>query len=102
MSTGFLLVLLYMLFGTLSDRAASLPREAASKFGTLRLLIVVIWLVYPVWWLLGTEGLGVVPLYVETLGFAVLDVTAKVGFGFILLSSRKVLESATAPDSEAA
>ena len=101
-STGFLLVLLYMLFGTLSDRAASLPREAASKFGTLRLLIVVIWLVYPVWWLLGTEGLGVVPLYVETLGFAVLDVTAKVGFGFILLSSRKVLESATAPDSEAA
>jgi bacteriorhodopsin len=101
-STGFLLVLLYMLFGTLGDRAASLPAEAASKFSTLRLLIVVIWLVYPVWWLLGTEGLGIVPLYFETLGFAVLDLTAKVGFGFILLSSRKVLESATASESAAA
>jgi bacteriorhodopsin len=101
-STGFLLVLLYMLFGTLGDRASSLPADAASKFSTLRLLIVVIWLVYPVWWLLGTEGLGVVTLYVETLGFAVLDLTAKVGFGFVLLSSHKLLESATDNDASSA
>jgi len=93
-STGFLLVLLYMLFGTLGQRAASLPDAAASKFRTLRLLIVVIWLVYPVWWLVGTEGFGLVNLYLETLGFAVLDLTAKVGFGFILLSSRDILEMA--------
>ncbi|MFW6384116.1 MAG: bacteriorhodopsin [Halodesulfurarchaeum sp.] len=101
-STGFLLVLLYMLFGTLGDRAASLPEGAASKFKTLRLLIVVIWLVYPIWWVLGTEGLSLVPLYYETLGFAILDLTAKVGFGFILLSSHQLLESAGSNDAVAA
>ncbi|WP_255151300.1 bacteriorhodopsin [Halorarius halobius] len=93
-STGFLLVLLYFLFGTLSEKAGRLDDSAASKFTTLRNLIVVVWLVYPVWWLLGTEGLGLISLYIETLGFAVLDVVAKVGFGFILLSSREVLDAA--------
>jgi bacteriorhodopsin len=93
-STGFLLVLLYMLYGTLSDKAAQLPDEATSKFTTLRNLIVLVWLVYPVWWILGTEGLNLVPLGVETAGFMVLDLVAKVGFGIILLSSRSVLDAA--------
>jgi len=93
-STGFLLVLLYMLFGTLGKRVAELPSSVRSKFSTLRLLIVVLWLIYPVWWLVGTEGIGLVDLYIETLGFAILDLAAKVGFGFILLSSREVLDMA--------
>jgi bacteriorhodopsin len=93
-STGFLLVLLYMLFGSLGRKAAELPDSAESKFRTLRTLIVVVWLVYPVWWLVGTEGLAMVDLYIETLGFAILDLTAKVGFGLILLSSREVLDAA--------
>jgi bacteriorhodopsin len=93
-STGFLLVLLYLLFGTLTERANRLPNEARSTFSTLRNLIVVIWLVYPVWWLLGTEGLGIIRLYPETAGFMVLDLVAKVGFGIILLSSREVLDAA--------
>jgi bacteriorhodopsin len=91
-STGFLLVLLYFLFGTLSQQAKSLSSDVGAKFSQLRNLIVVIWLVYPAWWLLGTEGLQLVSLNIETAGFMVLDITAKVGFGFLLLSSRKVLD----------
>jgi bacteriorhodopsin len=93
-STGFLLVLLYFLFGTLTEEADRLPEDARSKFGLLRNLIVVVWLVYPVWWILGTEGLGLIGLYSETAGFMVLDLVAKVGFGIILLSSREVLDAA--------
>ncbi|WP_251341754.1 bacteriorhodopsin [Haloplanus halophilus] len=93
-STGFLLVLLYMLYGSLDERASRLSGPAASTFGTLRTLIVVVWLIYPVWWIVGTEGLQVVSLYVETAGFMVLDLVAKVGFGLILLSSREVLDAA--------
>jgi bacteriorhodopsin len=93
-STGFLLVLLYFLFGTLTEEANRLPEDARSKFGLLRNLIVVVWLVYPVWWILGTEGLGAISLYTETAGFMVLDLVAKVGFGIILLSSREVLDAA--------
>ena len=93
-STGFLLVLLYFLYGTLTDEAQRLPPSAQSTFTTLRNLIVVVWLVYPVWWLIGTEGLGRIGLGIETAGFMVLDLTAKVGFGIILLSSREVLDAA--------
>jgi bacteriorhodopsin len=93
-STGFLLVLLYFLFGTLTEEANRLSEEAQSTFNILRNLIVVVWLVYPVWWILGTEGLGTISLYSETAGFMVLDLVAKVGFGIILLSSREVLDAA--------
>ena len=93
-STAFLLVLLYMLFGTLTQKARRLGGQARSTFTTLRNVVVVLWLVYPVWWLIGTEGIGAVGLGIETAGFMVLDVTAKIGFGIILLSSREALDQA--------
>jgi len=100
-STGFLLVLLYFLFGTLSQQAESLSAETGSLFNRLRNLIVVIWLVYPVWWIVGTEGLQIVGLTVETAGFMVLDLVAKVGFGIILLSSRQALDAVSESAAEA-
>jgi bacteriorhodopsin len=93
-STGFLLVLLYFLFSSLSGKVSDLPEDTQSTFTTLRNLVTVIWLVYPVWWLIGTEGLGKVGLYTETAGFMVIDLVAKVGFGFILLKSHSVLDGA--------
>ena len=101
-STAFLLVLLYFLFGSLTAKAQQIGGSLESKFTTLRNLIVVIWLVYPVWWLIGTEGLAAVGLGVETAGFMVLDLTAKVGFGIILLSSREVLDQAAEAATAAA
>ena len=93
-STGFLFVLLYVLYGTLTDQANRLSADTASTFGLLRHAITVLWLVYPVWWLVGTEGLGLVGLGVETAGFMVLDLTAKIGWGAILLRSHDVLDEA--------
>jgi bacteriorhodopsin len=93
-STAFLLVLLYFLFGTLTQKAQRLGGQARSTFTTLRNVVLVLWLVYPVWWIVGTEGLGVLGLGIETAGFMVLDVTAKIGFGIILLSSREALDQA--------
>ncbi|MFB6071334.1 MAG: bacteriorhodopsin [Halobacterium sp.] len=93
-STGFLLVLLYFLFGELTSQAKSLSGDARTKFGTLRNMLTVLWLAYPVWWLAGTEGLQAVGLGVETAGFMVLDLTAKVGFGFVLLRSHSILDEA--------
>jgi bacteriorhodopsin len=98
-STGFLLVLLYMLYGTLDDKVDQLGPDVRSTFSTLRTLIVVVWLVYPVWWLVGTEGLNVVGINIETAGFMVLDLVAKVGFGIILLSSREALDAVSSAAS---
>ncbi|MDY6779335.1 MAG: bacteriorhodopsin [Halobacteria archaeon] len=90
-STGALVVLLYFLFVILDERAEKQPGDVGSLFATLRNITVVLWLAYPILWLVGTEGLGVVGLGVETAAFMVLDLAAKVGFGILLLKSRETL-----------
>jgi len=101
-STGFMVVLLYFLVSTLSQKAAEQPGEVGSVFTTLRNLTIVLWSAYPILWLVGTEGLGIVGLGPETVGFAILDLTAKVGFGFILLNSRSAINAAASRDTAAA
>jgi len=95
-STVFLLFLLYFLIRTLSEAATRQTPEVRKLTTTLRNMLIVLWLAYPVVWILGTEGtIGIIPLYWETAAFMVLDLTAKVGFGFVLLRSHSVLEAAT-------
>jgi len=102
-SSGFFLVLLYVLVSRLSAQAASRPGDVGSLFSTLRNLTILLWTAYPIVWIIGTEGLGLVPLYWETAAFMVLDVSAKVGFGFLLLRSHGTLEQASVeiPDTAA-
>lgn len=91
-STAFLLVLLYLLFVSLQRRASEASGEASALFGRLRGILTVLWLAYPVLWLVGTEGLGFIPLYWETAAFMVLDLSAKVGFGYLLLRDVSIVE----------
>lgn len=102
-SCGFFVVLLYYLVSTLSNLAAQQSGDVASLFSTLRNLVIVLWTAYPIVWIIGTEGtLNIVGLGVETVLFMVLDLAAKVGFGFILLRSRDVLDQASAAAGVAA
>ena len=101
-SCGFFLVLLYILVSRLTAQAADRPGDVGNLFSTLRNVVILLWLAYPIVWIVGTEGLGLVPLYYETAAFMVLDVLAKVGFGFLLLRSRSVLDQATSAAPEAA
>ncbi len=94
-STAALLFLLYFLVQGLSEMADERPAEVNSLVSTLQGILVVLWIAYPIVWIVGTEGLGYVPLYAETAAFMVLDLSAKVGFGFVLLRSRSVLDAAT-------
>lgn len=100
-STGLLVVLLAFLFGTLTEQAEAIGSNVGSRFKLLRNIIVAVWLLYPVWWLVGTEGFGVVSLNIETAGFMVLDIVAKVGFGILLLGSRQVLDQVSSSTGEA-
>jgi bacteriorhodopsin len=101
-STGFFLVLVFFLFKGLSEKAAQLTGDTKNTFNILRYMIVGLWFVYPIWWIVGTEGLGFLGLYIETAGFMVLDLTAKIGFGIILLRSHSVLDASGSPSGEAA
>lgn len=91
-STAALLVLLYVLVSTLKTAAPSQSDSARSLTNTLKNMLIVLWLAYPVVWILGTEGtLEFIPLFTETAAFMVLDLTAKVGFGAYLLKNHDVL-----------
>jgi len=85
------LIFLYLLIGALSEAADEMPDDVSGIFTTLRNLTIVIWSVYPVLWILGIHGLGVLPGIAESGGIVALDVLSKVVFGYILLSSHETL-----------
>jgi len=100
-STIAFIFVLYYLLTSLRSAAKQRSEEVQSTFNTLTVLVAVLWTAYPILWIIGTEGAGVVGLGVETLGFMILDVTAKVGFGFVLLRSRAILGDTEAPEPSA-
>jgi bacteriorhodopsin len=93
--------------GILAGRFLALAREGGTEtsrtFTRLAALTVGLWSLYPVVWLLGTEGTGAVGLTTEVAMFAVLDLLAKIGFGVVLLTSQAIRKrdrnDASAPTS---
>jgi bacteriorhodopsin len=100
-STAAMLYILYVLFFGFTKKAKEMSDDVASTFMILRNLTIILWSAYPIVWLIGSEGARIVPLSVETLMFMVLDVSAKVGFGLLLLRSRAIFGEATAPEPSA-
>ena len=92
----------YLLYGTIADAAvASLSDVEASLYRTLRNFVVVLWSVYPVVWLLGAAGVGLMDVETASLVIVYLDVVTKVGFGLIALHAWLTMDSVTAGDGTA-
>jgi bacteriorhodopsin len=70
---------------------ASRGGAVQSTFRTMALLAIVLWSLYPVVWLLGTEGFNAVGSILEVFLFLILDFFVKIGFGFLLLTNRQAL-----------
>ncbi len=94
-STAALIVLLYLVYTRLFASAQGQPGSVQQIFRTPALLTIVLWSLYPIVWLLGTEGFGAVSSTVEVFLFLVLDLLAKIGFGFLLLTNRGALGQAS-------
>ncbi len=90
---GFLAVLFFIV-GKLTPEAGMRNLEVKNLYGTLSLTLIVLWLCYPVVWAIGTEGFGVIPFTTEVVLYAILDLLAKVGYGFILLRASRALMDA--------
>ena len=93
-SSLFFIWLLWVLLAEVVKAANQRAPEVRSKFIQLAVLLAVVWTIYPILWLLGTEGFNVIGITGEVATFTIIDLVAKVGFGFLLLSNRKVLEAA--------
>jgi bacteriorhodopsin len=85
------LVLLYLLLGALSDAADERSDGVTGVYTTLRNMTVSLWSVYPVVWLLGGNGLSILPPIVEGGAILLLDFLSKVVFGYVLLSGHEAL-----------
>lgn len=83
------LAIVYLLLRRVTERAED--RATESLFHSLRNLTVVLWLVYPLVWLLGPPGIGVLTELVDVMLITYLDLITKVGFGLIALNASAVL-----------
>jgi bacteriorhodopsin len=90
-STLAFIALLYMIITRLFAAARSQSRATRQAFNTLAVLTVVLWTLYPIVWLVGTEGFGSVGQSTEIFLFLVLDLLSKIGFGFLLLTNYQAL-----------
>ncbi len=92
-STGAYVAIALAFLGRYKREArAALPASTA-VFDRLVLIHLVLWTAYPVVWLLSPEGFEIVGSPVEAALFAVLDIAAKVGFGFLAANSLRTIET---------
>lgn len=82
-SCTFFLLVLWAVYGPAKEYVAS---EMKPLYTRLLMILTVLWLIYPVLWVLGTEGTSTLDMTGEIAVFAVIDVLAKVGFGILLVS----------------
>ncbi|MGB3256858.1 MAG: bacteriorhodopsin [Ornithinimicrobium sp.] len=96
--------ILYVLFSEVSSVISDQPKEVQPLFQMVRLALVVSWLFYPIAYLfpivLGNTGAA---LALENVGYAVADLTAKVGYGliiFLIAKKKSELERADSDESK--
>jgi len=92
--------LLYLLYRPMT--AAGRASPDAALFGKLRDVIGVLWLVYPVVWLAGPPGVGLMTAEMTALVIVYLDLVTKVGFGVIVLNARGAFGTAGAGTGDGA
>ena len=83
-SCAFFVVVLYVLLVEWSQDAE--VAGTADIFNTLKILTVVLWLGYPIFWALGAEGIAVLDVAITSWAYSGLDIVAKYIFAFILLN----------------
>lgn len=100
-SCGAFLAILASLMTEFTASAAKRNVKVDNLFTTLRNVLIVLWCGYPIVWILGAEGFRVINTGFETALYAILDLSAKVGFGLILNRDSQVLAQATTTMMEA-
>lgn len=85
-SCGAFLAVLGLIYGPVRTIAKAQAGATPALYETLLRVLTALWFIYPVLWLLGTEGTGTIALTTEVAVFAIVDLTAKVGFGLLLVT----------------
>jgi len=79
-------VVVYHFYRDFEALSAEQTDGIEALFRKLRSFVVVLWLVYPVIWVVGVAGVGLMDVETTALVVSYIDVVAKVGFGLIALN----------------
>ncbi|MEP0548231.1 MAG: bacteriorhodopsin [Rhodothermales bacterium] len=79
---GALVLIFWTVFGPLR-RVAGHDAEVADVYGKVAVYLALFWVGYPLTWILGPSGLGVVGQTTDTVLFVLLPVFSKVGFSIL-------------------
>jgi sensory rhodopsin len=80
----------------------SQPDSVVDLFRKIRSFVVVLWLVYPVIWVLAPAGFGLMDIETTSLVVTYIDVVAKVGFGLIVLNDLRLMDAVASLDGATA
>lgn len=97
-SCGAFLAIGYLLVSPYRSQAERHYPRAKKAFRNLITIHLVLWTGYPIVWILAASGLDVINRGTETMFYTLLDLAAKVGFGFLSLNTFRQLERSSAPN----
>ncbi|MDG5775013.1 bacteriorhodopsin [Haloarculaceae archaeon H-GB2-1] len=78
------------------------PDGVVDLFRKIRSFVVVLWLIYPVIWLLAPAGFGFMDIETTSLVVTYIDVVAKGGFGLIVLNDLRIMDAVAELDAASA
>lgn len=79
---------IYYTFYDFDESAQEGDDTTLALFRKLRAFVIVLWLIYPVIWIVAPVGFGFMTLETTALVVSYIDVVAKVGLGLIALSGQ--------------
>jgi len=89
------LVFLIIVFVHLLQRLNNAEGYGGDALKGLTWLTILCWIVYPIVWIVGSEGTGALGLSQEVGIITIVDLIAKIGFGFYLLANVDAPEEST-------
>ena len=91
---------LYLLYRPIADAMRGASDLEVGLYRKLLNFIAVLWLVYPITWILAPSGIGALDLETQALVISYIDVVAKIGFGLIALRGQAVVSALGAGTSD--
>ncbi len=80
--------ILVLVFTDVTAYARNKPDDVVRLFRTLRNVNTVVWIGYPLIWILGTAGFNLFGVGTQSMLYTILDIVSKVGFGLIIVARR--------------
>ncbi len=96
-----LILIFYVVFGPLRHVARH-NGEVSRIYGIVAAYLAIFWIGYPLTWILGPSGLGVVSQSVDTVLFVLLPVFSKVGFSIVDLGLLRKMDDSRASFAQVA